>query len=57
LNDGLRTLVVPVSHTPPELKGSAIEIPSAIKWHLGLDDERSWVVISENNLFTGLART
>ena len=29
----------------------AIEIPAAVKRHLGLDDERFWVVVSEGNEF------
>jgi hypothetical protein len=29
----------------------ALELPAAIKRHLGLDAERSWVVLNESNLF------
>lgn len=43
--------VVPVTHTPPRDAGSAIELPPALKAHLGLDEERSWVVITETNDF------
>lgn len=43
--------VVPVTHTPPSHPDEAIEIPAAIKAHLGLDDQRSWIVVSEVNDF------
>ena len=41
--------VVPVTHTPPADPGTALEIPTAIKQHLGLDDQRSWIMVSETN--------
>ncbi len=44
-------LVVPVTHRPPDNLGEALELPTEIKRHLGLDGERSWVVLSESNLF------
>ncbi len=28
-----------------------MELPLAVKRHLGLDDDRSWIVLSESNLF------
>lgn len=43
--------VVPVTHTPPSDPKEAIEIPAAIKRHLGFDDQRSWIVVSETNDF------
>lgn len=46
-----QTLVVPVTHSPPADPALALELPPAIKRHLGLDDARSWVVLSESNLF------
>jgi hypothetical protein len=42
--------VLPVTHSPPQ-DNDAIEIPSLLKTHLGLDAERSWIVMSEGNLF------
>jgi len=44
--------VVPVTHSPPSDPNIAIEIPPAIKRHLGLDHERSWVILNEINVFT-----
>jgi hypothetical protein len=46
-----RVLVVPVTHSPPENLGAALELPPIVKQHLGLDTGRSWVVLSESNLF------
>lgn len=43
--------VAPVTHAPPETADEAVEIPSATKRRLGLDDSRSWVVVSEVNRF------
>jgi len=43
--------VLPVTHRPPDEAAAAVEIPSAVKKHLGLDDERSWVVVSEGDQF------
>jgi hypothetical protein len=50
--DGEQVLVVPVTHSPPENPAAALELPPVVKQHLGLDTERSWVVLSESNLFT-----
>lgn len=43
--------VLPIKHSPPKDAKSAIEIPRAIKMHLGLDDARSWIVVAEGNDF------
>jgi hypothetical protein len=47
----LRVAVVPVTHAPPATGTDAIEIPRAIKQHLGLDDLPSWIVLDEMNVF------
>ncbi|MBD0415801.1 type II toxin-antitoxin system PemK/MazF family toxin [Tianweitania sp. Rool2] len=44
-------IVVPVTHTPPAKDSVSIEIPSTTKQRLGLDDERSWIIVSEANRF------
>jgi hypothetical protein len=44
--------VLPITHTMPAQPDDALEIPTLVKTRLGLDGERSWVVISEANLFT-----
>ena len=47
-----RVLVLPVTHSKPEHPEWAIEIPPNVKRHLGLDGERSWIILSESNEFT-----
>ena len=43
--------VLPVTHTPPSGTALAVEIPYATKQRLGLDAERSWVLLTEANRF------
>lgn len=43
--------VLPVSHTLPTDPELAVEIPAAVKRRLRLDDDRSWVVLTEANRF------
>jgi len=43
--------VLPVTRTPPQCPDDAVEIPVAVKRRLGLDDSRSWVVVTELNRF------
>lgn len=43
--------VLPVTHRPPADPADALEIPPATKQRLGLDADRSWVVLSEANDF------
>jgi hypothetical protein len=43
--------VLPITHAAPRIASDAVEIPQAIKKHLGLDDERSWIIIAEGNEF------
>lgn len=38
--------VLPITHSFPKEKRYAIEIPAATKVRLGLDDQRSWIVLS-----------
>src|SRR5262245_51116870 len=47
-----QVVVVPVTHRPPRDPSVAIEIPARVKQHLGLDDERSWIIVNEFNVFT-----
>lgn len=44
-------LVLPITHTPPANPDDAVEIPPATKKRLGLDADRSWIVITEANEF------
>ncbi len=43
--------VLPVTHSPPADPTDALEIPLPTKQRLGLDSERSWVILSEANDF------
>lgn len=47
-----RVTVAPITHTPPTKDGEAIELPPRVKQALGLDDDRSWIVLDEVNQFT-----
>ena len=50
--DGRKVVTVaPVTHAPPTHPESAVEIPAATKQRLGLDSERSWVVVADLNRF------
>jgi hypothetical protein len=44
-------LVLPITHSPPANPADAIEIPTITKSRLGLDGDRSWIVITEANEF------
>jgi hypothetical protein len=39
--------VVPITHSPHRNSDALIEIPAAIKRHLGLDDQPSWIVLDD----------
>lgn len=45
--------VLPITHTPPSASEIHfhIEIPAETKKRLGLDNERSWIVLTEANRF------
>jgi hypothetical protein len=52
LDDGNEVVtVLPVTHSPPNEAALAVEIPHVTKLRLGLDDLRSWIVVSEANRF------
>ena len=46
-----RVLVLPITHSAPARGIAALEIPAALKRNLGLDAERSWIVLAEWNEF------
>ncbi|HWA89199.1 MAG TPA: hypothetical protein VG889_04145 [Rhizomicrobium sp.] len=43
-------LILPITHARPSGGTIGVEIPPAVAHHLGLDDARSWIVISEANV-------
>ncbi len=46
-----RVYVLPITRSAPAEGDTAIEIPSAVKRLIGLDNERSWIVLDEFNDF------
>lgn len=46
-----KVIVLPITHSLPSQDTAALEIPEAVKQRLRLDSERSWVILSEANLF------
>ncbi len=51
MGDAVRVTVAAITHTPPSLDSAAVEIPARVKLHLGLDYERSWIILDEVNQF------
>jgi hypothetical protein len=49
--DGVRVTVAPITHAEPADAAMAVELPTETKRRLGLDEARSWVVVSELNRF------
>lgn len=43
--------VLPITHTPPADMTVAVEIPPGTKRRLKLDDDRSWIVVTDANRF------
>jgi hypothetical protein len=43
-------VLLPITHSPPLGDTVAIEIPAKVRQAIGLDDESSWVVVSEYNV-------
>jgi hypothetical protein len=50
--DGRQSVrVLPITHRSPANRASAVEIPRKTKLILGLDSERSWIILDEVNDF------
>lgn len=47
----IETVVAPITHLEPQSPAEGIEIPPRVKKHLGLDDKRSWVIVTDLNVF------
>lgn len=47
-----RVYVLPVTHSPPDEDIEAVAIPASVKQRLRLDDDHSWIIVSEANVFT-----
>jgi hypothetical protein len=48
----VRTIVVPITHSPPADTVTSVEIPANICRSLGLDGARHWIRFDELNRFT-----
>lgn len=46
-----RVYALPITHSPPLDADDAVEIPPVTKHRLGLDGERSWIMLTEANVF------
>ncbi len=43
-------VLLPITHSPPLCDAVAIAIPAKVRQAIGLDDDSSWVVVSEYNV-------
>jgi hypothetical protein len=43
-------VILPITHTRPNKNTVGIEIPAKVRAALGLDDTKSWVIVSEHNV-------
>jgi hypothetical protein len=43
-------VILPITHTPPDKDTVGVEIPAKVGQAIGLDDARSWVIVSEHNI-------
>lgn len=48
----IRTLVAPITHSPPKVTDDSLEIPPQVARSLGLDGERHWLRLDELNRFS-----
>lgn len=49
---GVFVMVLGITHTPPANPAEGLELPTSAKRRLGLDDSRSWIIVSQANAFT-----
>jgi mRNA-degrading endonuclease toxin of MazEF toxin-antitoxin module len=50
--DKTRVVVAPITHAPPANSENALKLPAQTKERLGLDEQVSWIVTQEVNVFT-----
>ena len=48
---GALIFVAPITHSAPENPADGIEVPANAKKQLGLDQDRSWIMVNELNRF------
>lgn len=44
-------VVAPITHLEPRPPAEGVELPRAVKRSLGLDEQRSWVIVTDLNAF------
>lgn len=49
--DGKRVVVAPITHTPPDNPDHAIKLARRTQQRLGLDQDQSWIITDEINVF------
>ena len=42
---------LPITHRAPRVAAAGVELPPGVKRHLGLDDQPSWIIVSEGDQF------
>ena len=47
-----RVVVAPITHAPPVNIETALQLPALTKERLGLDEQASWIITQEVNVFT-----
>jgi hypothetical protein len=50
-DDLIEVLVAPFTTKPPRQDDDHVLVPGAVSHHLGLGDQKSWIVVSEVNRF------
>lgn len=50
-DDEIQVIVLPITHTPPNDPDDALEIPAETRRRLGLDEQQSWIILTEANEF------
>lgn len=45
-----RVVILPITHSLPNPGTESLEIPQKVKEHLRLDEERSWIILTECNI-------
>lgn len=48
---GPKVLIAPITHSEPDGDTEALEVPAATRQRLGLDGDRSWLILDEVNEF------
>jgi hypothetical protein len=43
-------VILPITHTAPAGETVGVELPAKVRHSLGLDDQPSWVIVSEHNV-------